>query len=59
MIVNTLRKCCENCSYIEASVDTEIHENCIGDSHVVSVIYCYHREVCKPYIEEMQKEAEG
>ena len=56
MIINNFRKCCENCRYIEGYVNTDFIENCTGDCSVISTIYCDHMEVCKPYIEEMEKE---
>lgn len=56
MIKNTLRTCCEDCPDIWGNVDTEVKGNCVGESSVISIIYCEHAKVCKKYIENQEAE---
>lgn len=56
MIVNKLKPCCDNCSFIDGTFRTEEINCVIGTSNVISTIYCEHMSVCKPYIESMKNE---
>ena len=60
MIINLLKRCCENCIHINAKAEneTELYRNMM-DSNITrkttATIWCSHMEVCKEYREAESK----
>lgn len=60
MIINLLKRCCENCIYIDARAENKaISYRDMLESNVVksktATIWCAHMEVCKEYREAESK----
>ncbi len=61
MIINQLKECCENCSYIDAKAENIVTSyRSMLESNVVksttATIWCAHMEVCKEYSEAENKD---
>ena len=56
MIINHLKPCCEDCSFIDGTFCTDDITDVCGKVTTISKIYCEHMSVCKPYIESMENE---
>lgn len=61
MIINLLKRCCENCIHIDAKAENIVtsYRNMLESNVVKSTtatIWCAHMEVCKEYREEESKD---